>query len=60
MISFDADGAPVISCSPKRESPHVVYKTFGKPALDASQWAEVTPDNKASMRFFKVKVDLAE
>ena len=58
LISFDADGTPVISCSPKRESPLVIYKTFGKPTLDASRWDEVTSDNKASMRFFKVKVDL--
>ena len=57
-IAFDANGMPVISCVPRMENDLVIYTTLGKPTLTTPQWAEVTDSNRASMKFFKVKVDL--
>ena len=59
-IEFDAAGTPIISCIPKMLNDLVTYTTLGKPSLNAADWVEVTPSNKASMRFFKVKVKLAK
>ena len=59
-IAFDANGTPIISCIPKMDNDLVTYTTLGKPSLNSSEWVEVTPGNKASMKFFKVKVELAK
>ena len=57
-ITFDSDGIPVISCTPKMENDLITYTTLGKPSLDATTWTPVTDANKSSMKFFKVKVEL--
>ena len=59
-IAFDANGTPIISCIPKMDNDLVRYTTLGKRTLNDAEWVEVTPGNKASMKFFKVKVELAK
>ncbi len=59
-ISLCGDGLPVVTWSPDlsaAETPRT-YTTYGKPSLDAAEWAEVTDANRARMRFFKVTVEI--
>ena len=59
-IAFDANGTPIISCIPKMDNDLVTYTMLGKPSLNSSEWVEVTDSNRSSMKFFKVKVELAK
>jgi len=61
---FDVDGLPIISFSPDQRSNADVnncvnYTVLGVPSLDDGKWTPLTEDNRASMRFFKAKVDVA-
>ena len=54
------NGNPVVMWNPDLEDARD-YTLFGKPSLDAPKWVELEPDNiDASMRFFKVSVDLPQ
>ena len=59
-IAFEKDGAPRITWSPdlRTAQPPRVYTVYGKPTLDAADWAPVTDENRGKMRFFKVTVEI--
>lgn len=59
-ITFDAAGKPVISCFPRKESELVTYTELGKRSIGDAEWEKVTDINRSSMKFFKVKVELAK
>ena len=62
-ITFDANGMPHVSCTPRNDNTLITYTEMGKPSIDAPEWVEVTdgPDgNRAQMKFFKIKVELAK
>lgn len=59
-ITFDANGMPIISCVPKMDNDLVTYTTLGKTSLNSPEWVKVTDSNRAQMKFFKVKVELAK
>ena len=61
FISLQADGTARVTWYPDlandAEEPRV-YTVLGKANLADRDWTPVTPQNKAQMRFFKVKVEL--
>ena len=61
FIAMQADGTARITWYPdlsnNAEEPRV-YTVLGKASLADRDWTPVTPQNKAQMRFFKVKVEL--
>ena len=59
-IEMQSDGTPKVTWSPDL-SKNVVprtYTTMGKATLLDADWTPVTEENKANMRFFKVKVEI--
>ncbi len=60
FISMGADGLPVVTWSPDLSGADVPrsYTTYGKPSLGAAEWVPVTDANRATMRFFKVTVEI--
>ena len=61
FISMQADGSARITWHPDlskdAEEPRI-YTVLGKASLADRDWTPVTDENKAQMRFFKVKVEL--
>ena len=60
FIALEKDGTPQITWSPdlRTAQPPRVYTVYGKPTLDAADWAPVTDENRGKMRFFKVTVEI--
>lgn len=60
-IAMDANGSPTIAWSPdlRAATPARVYSVLGKTALGDVEWTPVTDANRATMRFFKVAVEMA-
>lgn len=60
-IAMDANGSPTIAWSPdlRAATPARVYSVLGKTALGDAEWTPVTDANRATMRFFKVAVEMA-
>jgi len=57
-ISFDGNGLPVVTCTPEISSNFITYTTLGKTSLTDVGWREVTDANRASMKFFKIRIDV--
>jgi hypothetical protein len=54
-IHMDADD-PVVTWAPNLGGR--IYTILGRASLTEGDWTPVTPENKAQMRFFKVKVEM--
>lgn len=56
------DGKSVVTWTPDLNEDGTksvrTYKTWGKDSLDAGEWLEVMPENRDTMRFFKVTVGM--
>ena len=59
-ITFDANGMPRISCTPRNDNDLITYKTLGKTSLNDAEWFEVPPGSESAYKFFKVRVELAK
>ena len=61
-IAVGTDGTPRITWSPdlRETDPPRAYTVYGKPDLGAAAWTPVTDANRATLRFFKVTVELQE
>lgn len=59
-ITFDANGMPVISCTPRNDNDLITYKTLGKTLLNDAEWVEVPPGSESAYKFFKVRVELSK
>ena len=59
-IALGADGRPAVTWSPdlRTADPPRAYTVYGKPTLGAAAWAPVTDANRATMRFFRVEVEI--
>jgi len=56
---FDDEGLPIIGYTPKpKDATRVNYVQVGKPDLSSDDWVEVTDENKADMRFYRIKVEI--
>ena len=54
------DGVPEIGWTPDLGPSARRYTVYGKADLQAGDWLEVTPENKAAMKFFKVTVGMPQ